>query len=195
LRGTSAASRARTDGIRICGAIESNRAGQLGDVVATMFIKKQLRRYIPSSDDFDYSEFPFYWLAQVQGAYQHHLEKALDKVGADIPSWRILLFLKVHGSTRSTSISDISTHAIIKVSTMTRIIQRMKADGWVETNVHAEDGRVKEVVLTPAGREKVIQIERTTEKLFARSFKDLTQPQISRLNKTLKQLYQNLAED
>ena len=160
-----------------------------------MFIKKQLRRYIPSSDDFDYSEFPFYWLAQVQGVYQHHLEKALDKVGADIPSWRILLFLKVHGSIRSTSISDISTHAIIKVSTMTRIIQRMKADGWVETNVHAEDGRVKEVVLTPAGREKVIQIEQTTEKLFARSFKDLTQPQISRLNKTLKQLYRNLSED
>jgi DNA-binding MarR family transcriptional regulator len=98
----------------------------------------------------------------------------------------------VHGST---SISDISTHAIIKVSTMTRIIQRMKADGWVETNVHADDGRVKEVVLTPAGREKIIQIEQTTEKLFARSFKDLTQPQISRLNKTLRQLYQNLAED
>lgn len=178
--------------VRLRTPTERGPARPVTDVFAPMFIKKQLRRYIPSSDDFDYSEFPFYWLAQVQGVYQSHLEKALEKVGADIPAWRILLFLKVHGST---SISDISTHAIIKVSTMTRIVQRMKADGWVETNVHAADGRVKEVVITPAGRDKLIQIEQTTEKLFARSFKDLTQPQISRLNKTLRQLYQNIAED
>lgn len=158
-----------------------------------MYIKKQHRRYIPSSKDFDYSEFPFYWLAQVQGAYQNDLEKALAKVGADIPAWRILLFLKVHGNT--TKISDISTHALIPVSTMTRIIQRMKADGWVETNIHAEDGRVKEVVLTDAGQEKLKEIERVTEKLFARSFRNLTEAQIFKLNKTLKQLHQNIAED
>ena len=78
---------------------------------------------------------------------------------------------------------------------MTRIIRRMKADGWVETNVHADDGRVKEVALTPAGQDKINEIERTTEKLFARSFRNLTQSQIFKLNKTLKQLYQNISED
>lgn len=169
-----------------------SRVGSIADMPAAMYIKKQHRRYIPSSDDFDYSEFPFYWLAHAQGAYQHHLEKALKKVGADIPAWRILLFLKVHGSG---SISEISKHAVIRVSTMTRIIQRMKADGWVETKVHADDGRVKEAVLTPAGQDKINEIERTTEKLFARSFQNLTQSQIFKLNKTLKQLYQNITED
>jgi MarR family transcriptional regulator, organic hydroperoxide resistance regulator len=74
------------------------------------------------------------------------------------------------------SISDISTHAVTKVATMTRIIQRMKADGWVETNVHANNRRVSEVI-TPAGHAKIIEIERTTQKLFARSFRNLTQPQ------------------
>ena len=157
-----------------------------------MLIKKQLRRYIPSSSDFYYAEFPFYWLARVQGIYQRHLEKALKKVGTEIPAWRVLFFLKVHGTA---SISEISTHAIIKVSTMTRIIQRMKADGLVETNAHADDGRVKEVILTKVGEDLIVQIQQTTERLFARSFKGLTQARISKLNATLKQLYENLADD
>ncbi len=157
-----------------------------------MVIERKLSRYFPSSKDFDYSEFPFYWLAQVQGVYRQHLEKALKKIDSEIPAWRVLLFLKVHGST---SISDISGHAVIKISTMTRIIQRMKVDGLVQANVHAKDGRVKEVVLTRAGRAKIVEIEKTTEKLFARSFKGLTPSQISKLNKTLKKLRDNILED
>lgn len=155
-------------------------------------IEKQHRRYVPASSDFNYAEFPFYWLARVHGIYQLRLERALKKVGGAIPSWRILLFLKVNGPA---SISEISTHAIVKVPTMTRIIQRMKKAGLVKATVHATDGRVKEVALTKGGHEMIVKIQQVTERMFARSFQGLSPAQITTLNATLEKLYHNLADD
>lgn len=157
-----------------------------------MVIAKNMRRYIPSSSDFYYEEFPFYWLARVHGIYQRKMERTLTKVGTDIPTWRVLFILKVHGTS---TISEISTHAIAKLPTMTRIIQRMKQEGLVETNTHAEDGRVTEVSLTEPGRTLVHRIEDVTEGLFARSFKGFTPAQIARLNASLAQLYGNIADE
>jgi len=157
-----------------------------------MVIARNMRRYIPSSEDFYYEEFPFYWLARVHGVYQREMERALAKVGTDIPTWRVLFILKVHGTS---TISEISTHAVAKLPTMTRIIQRMKQEGLVETNTHAEDGRVTEVSATEAGRALVHRIEDVTEGLFARSFKDFTPAQIARLNAALAQLHSNLTGD
>lgn len=157
-----------------------------------MFINKQLRRYIPSSEDFFYADFPFYWIARVQGLYQQKMEKALKRIGTDIPTWRVLFLLKVHGKS---NMSEISTHAVAKLPTMTRIIQRMKAEGLVETNTHADDGRVTEVTLTEAGAALIHRIEVETESLFARAFNGVTPAQIARLNATLAQLHDNLAAD
>lgn len=157
-----------------------------------MVVTKRLRRYIPSEDEFSYLDFPFYWLARVQGIYQQQMEKALKKVGTDIPTWRVLFILKVHGKS---SLSEISTHAIIKLPTLTRIMTRMKAENLVETSTHAEDGRVTEVELTPEGLDLVHRIQEATARLFARSYADLSDAQITRLNATLSQIFDNLAED
>lgn len=157
-----------------------------------MVISKKMRRFIPSSEEFCYEEFPFYWLAKVQGIYTQQMEKALKKIGTDIPSWRVLFILKEQGKC---SVSEISLHAITKLSTVTRIIYRMKAEDLIETNTHAEDGRVTEVSLTEKGRNLIIQAQRSTEKIFARSFDNLSEGQLLKLNQTLEQLYKNLAED
>ncbi|BAI75090.1 transcriptional regulator (plasmid) [Azospirillum sp. B510] len=157
-----------------------------------MAIAKKLRRYIPSDPAFNVEEFPFYWLARVQGVYSQRMEAALKRIGTDIPSWRVLFILKTRGTS---SISELSTHAIVKLSTMTRIVYRMKAEGLVETGTNADDGRVTEVTMTPAGDALAERIQEATTKLFARSFEGLSEAQIARLNAILQQLYDNLAED
>jgi DNA-binding MarR family transcriptional regulator len=157
-----------------------------------MAISKKMRRYIPSSEEFCYEEFPFYWLARVQGIYTQQLEKALKKIGTDIPTWRVLFILKEQGKC---SVSEISIHAIAKLSTVTRIVYRMKAEGLIETNTHADDGRVTEVSVTEKGQNLLAQAQRSTEKIFARSFDNLSEGQLQKLNQTLEQLYKNLAED
>ncbi|QEI04636.1 winged helix DNA-binding protein [Pigmentiphaga aceris] len=156
-----------------------------------MASKKRLSQYNPASEDFKKEEFPFYWLARLSGVYTQQMEHALRQVNADIPTWRVLFILKEHGTS---SMSDISLHAIAKLSTITKIVYRMKAEGLVETNTSANDGRVTEVSLTPAGRDAIVAIQGATGHIFARSFRGLTEAQITRLNKTLEIVFNNLDE-
>lgn len=154
--------------------------------------KKRMSRYDPSSEDFKKEEFPFYWLARLHARYSMAMEKVLKKIDMDIPRWRILFILKENGES---SISEISVHAIAKLSTITKIVYRMKADGLVETNTSASDGRVTEVSLTQQGRDTIEEVQRCTRDIFRNSFKGLTQPQINKLNATLEIIFNNLPED
>lgn len=154
--------------------------------------KKRRSRYDPGSEDFCKEEFPFYWLARLYGRYSMAMEKALKKIDLDIPRWRVLFILKEHGES---SISEISVHAIAKLSTVTKIVYRMKADGLVETSQSSSDGRVTQVSLTDHGRQAIELIQETTRDLFARSFKGLTEAQIKKLNITLEKIFNNLPED
>lgn len=149
------------------------------------------QRYNPANEDFHKEDFPFYWLSQVHGRYTIAIEKALKKVNLDIPRWRILFTLKEEGTC---SVSQIAVHAIAKLPTVTKIIQRMKEDGLVDTRVRNGDGRVTEVMITEKGALAVEDIRHVTKDLFQQSFKGMTEAQIKRLNKLLEQLFHNLPE-
>ena len=149
------------------------------------------QRYNPASEDFHKEDFPFYWLNQVHGRYSVAVEKALKKVNLDIPRWRILFTLKEAGTC---SVSQIAVHAIAKLPTVTKIIQRMKQDGLVDTRVRSDDGRVTEVMLTEKGINAVEDIRFATKDLFTQSFKGMTEAKIQRLNKLLEELFHNLPE-
>ncbi|TSH97159.1 MarR family transcriptional regulator [Verticiella sediminum] len=156
-----------------------------------MSTPKRLSRYNPASEDFRKEEFPFYWVARLNGVYHQHMERALRKVGADVPTWRVLFILKENGTS---SMSEISEHAIAKLSTITKIVYRMRAEGLVETSTSANDGRVTEVSVTEAGRQAIAAIQEATQNLFARSFRGLTPAQITKLNQLLEVLFNNLNE-
>ena len=149
------------------------------------------QRYNPSSDDFHKEDFPFYWLAQVHGRYSQAMEKNLKKVNLDIPRWRILATLNQEGHC---SISQIAMHSIAKLPTVTKIVQRMKDEGLVESQISSDDGRVTEVMITEKGIHALNEIQDTTAPLFKQSFKGMTEAQIKRLNKLLEQLFHNLPE-
>ncbi|BAU75857.1 MarR family winged helix-turn-helix transcriptional regulator [Metapseudomonas furukawaii] len=154
--------------------------------------KKRLNRYNPASDDFKKEEFPFYWIARVYGRYNMAMEKTLKKIDLDVPRWRILFILKENGQS---SISELSEHAIAKLSTVTKIVYRMKDDGLVDTAPCANDGRVTQVTITDHGRRTVEEIQANTAHLFTNSFKGLTEAQIAKLNVTLEKIFANLPED
>lgn len=151
----------------------------------------RLRRYNPTSDDFKKEEFPLYWLVRVNARYTLAMEKALKKIGMDIPRYRILFILKEQGVS---SISEIAEHAVAKLPTITKTIYRMKAEGLVDTAPSPHDGRVTQVTLTPKGQDAIIQIEHTIAPLFAQSFKGMTEAQLKRLNRLLETIFNNLPE-
>lgn len=178
----------------VCGRFASIKIGTWRIVPDNRYMasKKRLARYSPSSEDFRKEEFPFYWLARLSGIYTMQMEKALKKIGTDIPTWRILFILKENGNS---SISEISVHALAKLSTVTKIVYRMKAEGLVETNTSPSDGRVTEVSLTEGGKQAIARIQEATDSIFLKSFVNLSEGQINKLNRTLETIFNNLAED
>jgi DNA-binding MarR family transcriptional regulator len=146
--------------------------------------------YNPASPDFVKEEFPFYWLARVYGVYTLQMEQALKTVALDIPTWRTLFILNEHGSS---SMSEISLHAIAKLSTVTKIVYRMKAEGLVETRTSPQDARVTVVELTDAGRDAIARSKLAIQHIFARSFDGLTPLQIRKLNESLQLILDNLS--
>lgn len=144
----------------------------------------------PSDEHFELHEWPFYWLTRAYGQYMSTLEKTLKVVGLDVPRWRVLMLL---GGDRARSVSYLATEAITKLSTMTRIVQRMQDDGLVLSRPRESDQRVTEVLLTRKGHKARQLAIKQAEGIYNRSFDGFSMKQITSLNKTLQSLIQNLA--
>lgn len=154
-------------------------------------LKKRRGRYNLADADFHKEEFPFYWLARVHGRYSMAMERLLKKVDLDIPRWRIINILHEN---EHASVSEISEYAVAKLSTITKIVYRMKDEGLVDTYQSPEDGRVTRVNLTQAGRNAFLDMHEVTQELVDSSFKGMTDAQLRKLNQLLSVIFTNLPE-
>lgn len=135
--------------------------------------------------DFTFRSWPFYWLAQADGRYLRHMEIALKAIALDVPRWRVLMSLHEEGCA---SVSEIAEHAISKLSTMTRIVQRMEADGLVKLRPRPSDARVTEVLLTAKGVAAGQQAWQAARRIYAHAFRDMSEKEIETLNTLLCKL-------
>lgn len=140
--------------------------------------------------EFEFLEWPFYWLARADRQYMLILERALATVGLDIPRWRVLMVL--HSKTRA-SVSEISDHSIVKLSTMTKIIQRMNADGLVTSEQSSADRRVTVVSITPKGEAAGRAASEIASRIMKQAFAQFSTEEINQLNGLLRKLTQELA--
>ena len=122
----------------------------------------------PDEYEFNFRDWPFYWLARVDRQYHSVLERVLARISLDIPSWRVLMILHSIGTA---SVSEIAEHSIVKLSTMTKIIQRMEAEGFVSSAPAEHDRRVTMVTITAKGEEKGraawVESEKIKDRVFA----------------------------
>jgi len=149
----------------------------------------QWRRADPVDPDFKIASSPFYWLARVDGRYTLAMDAVLKRIGMDVPRWRILMLLTEHSPA---SVSDLSEHAVIRLSTMTKIILRMKTEGYVDSRPSAADGRVTEVLLMPKGQQTVKLVRAQAGRIFQQAFRDLSASQLAALNEVLQKIFHNL---
>lgn len=138
---------------------------------------------------FQAAEWPFYWLTRASDRYLQQLEVALKSIGLDIPRWRVLMQLN---ETKVASVSTLAEHAIVKLPTMTKIVQRMQHEGLVRCWARQSDARVTDVALTDAGlraREKAF-IE--AQSIYRQAFSGISQQQIADLVTQLDDLFNRL---
>jgi DNA-binding MarR family transcriptional regulator len=142
----------------------------------------------PAHPDFLLADSPLYWLARASGRYRLDMELALKPIGMDVPRWRVLAILSEH---EPASVSELCEHAVIRLSTMTRIVQRLVEAGLVTTRPREDDGRVTEVRLTDAGREAAVLVRKQASRVFRQGFEGFSAKEVKVLNEMLKRLFDN----
>ena len=145
----------------------------------------------PRERDISYRSWPFYWLARAGGRYRARMEEMLRPTGLDMPRWRVLMTLH---QDRVASVSEIAAHAIEKLPTMTKIIQRMEIDGLVRRQPRPGKERVMEVVLTDQGQLAGDYAWRSAAMLYDQAFTGMSIVEIDRLTALLERVAENLKE-
>lgn len=142
-------------------------------------------------EKFSFRTWPFYWLARANGRYLQGMEVALQPLGLDIPRWRVLMILQEDGRA---SIGELAEHAIAKLPTMTRIVQRMQADALVRCYPRKTDGRVTEVVLTELGEVAGAAAWNAANQIYGSAFRNMKNSEIEALTNLLQNLAKNLVK-
>ena len=141
--------------------------------------------------DLSYRSWPFYWLARANGRYRARMEDMLRPTGLDMPRWRVLMTLH---QDRVASVSEIASHVIEKLPTMTKIIQRMEADDLVRRQPRPGRERVMEVVLTEQGEVAGNRAWESASTLYDQAFAGMTTGEIDQLTALLERVAENLTK-
>ncbi|MEM7542286.1 MAG: MarR family winged helix-turn-helix transcriptional regulator [Pseudomonadota bacterium] len=142
-----------------------------------------------SAPNFELQSWPFYWITQTAGRYVATIEKALEDIELDLPRWRVLMLLD---SERGHGVSYLAREAIVKLSTMTRLVQRMEEEGLIVTGASNTDARVTEVRLTANGRRARQLAWQQAQELYREVFAARTLQEIESLNAMLRDVMVNL---
>lgn len=139
--------------------------------------------------DFRKTDWPFYWIVRVSAVYTQVMESVLKPMGLDVPAWRVLMSLH---EGRSLSVSEVADFCVIRLNTMTKIIQRMTAEGLVERHQSRSDGRVTEVRVTAKGEQARQLAWAEAERVFAAGFEGIGPVEIDAMNAALQRAFTNL---
>jgi DNA-binding MarR family transcriptional regulator len=143
----------------------------------------------PAHPDFKVADWPFYLIARTARRYEMDMEEALRRIDMDVPSWRAIML--VHEQNPS-SVSEIAERAVTRLSTMTRVIQRLEKRGLVKLDTRAADARVTDVFITPHGEAVVEQVRAVASRIYQSAFKDLTALEVETLNNLLLRVFNSL---
>ncbi|EZQ10925.1 MULTISPECIES: MarR family winged helix-turn-helix transcriptional regulator [unclassified Acinetobacter] len=153
-------------------------------------MSKKYAKFLPSSENFELENFPFYWITQVHSQYVLNVDHVLKKYGVDNSRRRLLVALSTKPDA---SVSELSDMIVSKMSTTTKIVYRLKDEGMVDTYSCENDARITRVVLTPKGLEMTKKINDLMSVVLEQTFEGLTPLQIEKLMESLKHIFKNLA--
>lgn len=147
------------------------------------------RQADPQATQFSPDASPFFHLARLVGLYQIRMDTYLKPIGMDVPRWRVLAILHEQGCV---PISRIAELAVIRISTMTKLVYRMENEGLTSTAISGQDGRVTEVQLTEKGQQAYAEVRSIASLIFSRAFHNFDDDEIQALIAMCRKVYANI---
>lgn len=143
----------------------------------------------PGSTRFRVDCYPFYLLNRAVSRYNVLIEAELRQIDIDIPTWRVLMIL---GEQAPQPVGQVAKLAVINISTMMRIVERMTKAELIESIPSASDGRITELTLSSDGRKKLAAARKVTAPIYKHLIRDFSAKEFANLLDLLNRLYDNL---
>lgn len=138
------------------------------------------------------SRFTQDYLGYLLGQANHALFKDFDahvrEAGLGSLEWRVLAVLS--GGESPMSVGALAHEVLSLQPTVTKLLQRLQAQGWVALQDDPTDQRRTLVAITPAGRKKVAPLLRRAREHETRVLGDLSAAEVQRLKNQLRRLAQ-----
>ena len=119
------------------------------------------------------------------------MERHLKAIGMDVPRWRVLMIL---AEDEPATITTLSERSVVKLATMTRIVQRMVADSLVTTEGNDTDGRITQVRMTRGGLDALKRVRAEGSRVFSATFDRTRTNEVDSFVSQLRELFERLNE-
>ncbi len=144
---------------------------------------------LPGQKNFALDDYPLYNLNRTSATYIEEMAKALKQIGMNQNQWRILNIL---GDKNPSTVTGIARRGVIKMSTLTRMLDRMEAHGLVTRTLWEKDKRIVHVHITAKGRRSLKDVSHVGASVYASMCEGLSETQIKQFMKTLIKMRENL---
>lgn len=138
---------------------------------------------------FDHRRTITHRLAQAAHAYRVRAGSQLSRI--NLHSGQETL-LKALADADGMSMSDLAAALGVQPPTVTKMISRLAAQGYVERRAAPGDGRQAQVFLTERGRDAISAIDKLWKRIEKTALADIDDKDRKRLRKLLRQVERNL---
>ena len=143
----------------------------------------------PGDPDFRIDDYPLYNLNHTSWTYIEEMSKLLKALDMDQPRWRVLTLL---GDRNPSTVTELASRSVTKLSTITRILDRMQEEGLVERAPAPHDNRVTQVWITERGREALARVSVVAARVFHKAFVNISDEEITQFMDILRRIRENL---
>ncbi len=128
-----------------------------------------------------------YLLGQANHALFKDFEAVVRKAGLGSLEWRALATLS---GQHAMAVGQLAQEVLSQQPTVTKLVQRLAAQGWVSLENDPNDQRRTLVAITPAGQRKALALIEQARQHEAQTLRGLSATEITKLKRQLRRLAQ-----
>ena len=134
-------------------------------------------------------QFAPYLMNRIMGRYNASLRADMTKLGLTIPKMRALAILSV---VDGIVISKLAVYAIVEMSTLSRALDALEADGHVRRAPDPDDSRATRVWITEQGRAAFETLWPTMRNTYEHMFEGIAEKERAAFVATLQKMLINV---
>ena len=135
--------------------------------------------------------FAPYLLNRIMGRYNQSLQEQLGAAGQSVAKMRTLAVLSVVDGLRT---NELAVYAVIELSTLSRTLDAMEAEGLIRRVSSASDSRVRHIHITDSGRQRFQEVWPLLAETYHAVFAGIPADEHDRFVGTLQKVLRNICK-